>query len=53
VYLTAGATALYVTSPLERAFRDVHTMTQHIAVHPRGMERAGRVLFGLESVSNR
>lgn len=48
VYLTGGATSLYATSPLERAFRDVHAMTQHIAVHPRTMETAGRVLFGLE-----
>ena len=48
VYLTGGATSLYATCPLERAFRDVHAMTQHIAVHPRILETAGRVLFGLE-----
>jgi alkylation response protein AidB-like acyl-CoA dehydrogenase len=48
VYLTGGATSLYATCPLERAFRDVHAMTQHIAVHPRTVETAGRVLFGLE-----
>jgi alkylation response protein AidB-like acyl-CoA dehydrogenase len=48
VYLTGGATSLYATCPLERAFRDVHAMTQHIAVHPRTIETAGRVLFGLE-----
>jgi len=27
---------------------DVHTITQHIGVHPRVMETTGRVLFGLE-----
>lgn len=48
VYLTGGATSLYATCPLERAFRDVHAMTQHIAVHPRILETAGRVRFGLE-----
>jgi len=47
-YLTAGATSLYASAPLEGAFRDVHAMTQHIAVHPRVLETAGRVLFGLE-----
>jgi alkylation response protein AidB-like acyl-CoA dehydrogenase len=49
MYGAAGATALYATCPLERAFRDVHAITQHIGVHPRIMESTGRVLFGLES----
>jgi indole-3-acetate monooxygenase len=48
VYLTGGATSLYATCPLERAFRDVHAITQHVGAHPRLMEAAGRVLFGLE-----
>ena len=48
IYLTGGATSLYAACPLERTFRDVHAMTQHIAVHPRILETAGRVLFGLE-----
>jgi indole-3-acetate monooxygenase len=51
VYLTGGATSLYASCPLDRAFRDVHAMTQHIAVHPRILETAGRVLFGLEPES--
>ncbi len=48
VHLTGGATSLYETCLLERAFRDVHAATQHIGVHPRTLETAGRVLFGLE-----
>jgi alkylation response protein AidB-like acyl-CoA dehydrogenase len=47
VYLTGGATSLYATSPLDRAFRDVHAITQHIGVHPRLLETTGRILFGL------
>jgi indole-3-acetate monooxygenase len=48
VYLTGGATSLYATCPIERAFRDVHAITQHIGVHPRILETTGRVFFGLE-----
>jgi alkylation response protein AidB-like acyl-CoA dehydrogenase len=48
VYLTGGATSLYATCPIERAFRDVHAITQHIGVHPRVLETTGRVFFGLE-----
>jgi indole-3-acetate monooxygenase len=47
LYLTGGATSLYESCPIERAFRDVHAITQHIGVHPRLLETAGRVLFGL------
>jgi alkylation response protein AidB-like acyl-CoA dehydrogenase len=48
MYTAAGATALYASCPLERAFRDVHAITQHIGVHPRVMETTGQVLLGLE-----
>jgi indole-3-acetate monooxygenase len=48
VYLTGGATSLYASCPIERAFRDVHAFTQHLAVHPRGLELIGQVLYGLE-----
>ncbi len=48
IYLTGGATSLYTTCLIERAFRDVHAFTQHVGVHPRHLERIGRMLFGLE-----
>ena len=48
IYLTGGATSLYATCPIERAFRDVHAVSQHIGVHPRNLETVGRLLFGLE-----
>jgi len=48
LYIAAGASALFTSCPLERAFRDVHAITQHIGVHPRVLETTGRVLFGLE-----
>src|ERR1700737_632593 len=48
LYIGAGASSLYTSCPLERAFRDVHAITQHIGVHPRVMETTGRVLLGLE-----
>lgn len=48
VYLTGGATSLYATCPIERAFRDVHAITQHIGVHASTLELVGQILYGLE-----
>ena len=46
VYHAAGGSSIYTTSPLERRFRDVHTLRQHMIVGPATWELAGRVLLG-------
>ncbi|HJQ56685.1 MAG TPA: acyl-CoA dehydrogenase family protein [Vineibacter sp.] len=46
-YTLAGGTSVYRTSPLQRRFRDVHVVTQHMMVAPPSYELAGRVLVGL------
>lgn len=43
----AGGSAIYSTSLLQRRFRDIHTLTQHVMVGPSSMEAAGRALLGL------
>lgn len=47
VYTLGGATSVYATSKLERCFRDVHVVTQHIAVSPQWYERTGQHFLGM------
>ncbi|MEM1034392.1 MAG: acyl-CoA dehydrogenase family protein [Myxococcota bacterium] len=48
MYQAGGGTALYRSkSPLQRHFRDVHTVTQHIMVAPNTDKTVGRVLLGV------
>ena len=46
-YHLGGGASIYESSPLQRHFRDVHTMTQHIMVNEISLKPVGRVLFGL------
>ena len=42
----SGGKALYETNPLQRHFRDIHAMTQHVAMDlDRAGETYGRLLF--------
>jgi indole-3-acetate monooxygenase len=45
----AGGGSLYLSSPLQRRFRDVHAATQHMMVGPATLELVGRIHFGLDT----
>src|SRR5438067_10462722 len=49
MYDSGGGTAVYATSPLQRQFRDIHVVTQHMMVAPATLEVTGRILFGLDA----
>ncbi|MEO6420056.1 MAG: acyl-CoA dehydrogenase family protein [Polyangiaceae bacterium] len=49
VYDAAGGTSIYETCPIERHFRDIHVVTQHIMVSPNTYKLAGRLLLGIET----
>lgn len=48
-YHAAGGRAIYTRSPLQRHFRDAHTMTQHMMIAPATRKLIGRVLLGVPS----
>lgn len=45
-YNLGGATSIYEKSPLQRHFRDIHTVTQHVMVGQPTLEVAGRIFLG-------
>ena len=48
MYDAAGSDAVYATSKLERCFRDVHVILQHLAGSSTRYEQLGRFFMGLE-----
>jgi alkylation response protein AidB-like acyl-CoA dehydrogenase len=49
MYALAGASALYTSSPLERAHRDMHAMAAHVIAQPMWLEDTGRVALGIRT----
>ncbi len=48
MYNLGGGTSVYHDSALQRCFRDVHVVTQHMMVAPPSWELAGRALLGVK-----
>lgn len=48
MYEAGGGSAIYSENPLQRHFRDVHVVTQHIMVSGGFLETAGKQLLGQE-----
>ena len=45
-YRAAGVDAIFVGSPFERRFRDIHTLSQQIQSRSSHFEAIGKVLLG-------
>ena len=48
VYRAGGTDSVYTSSPVERFFRDVHTVTAHVAMRPSTLADGGALLLGQE-----
>ena len=49
MYQLGGGSSVYRRSRLQRCFRDVHVVTQHMMVGPPTLELTGRLLLGVEA----
>ncbi len=49
MYDLAGGSAVFLSSPLQRRFRDAHVATSHMMIAPPTYELTGRVLLGVET----
>ncbi len=49
MYHAGGGSSIYAESPLQRHFRDIHVVTQHVMVAEATYALVGRVLLGLSS----
>ena len=46
-YNLGGGSSIYAENRLQRDFRDIHTLTQHVMVGPSTLEVVGRVMLGV------
>lgn len=46
-YNLGGASSIYESNLLQRHFRDIHTLTQHVMVGQPTLEVAGRIMLGM------
>ncbi len=51
VFRAGGSASLFEANGIERAWRDTHAVTKHLAVSPRLYDRLGRVVLGLPPTS--
>jgi alkylation response protein AidB-like acyl-CoA dehydrogenase len=49
LYHAGGGSSVYEDNFLQKAFRDVHVITQHLVVAERQLELLGRIRLGLET----
>ena len=50
MYEAGGGSSIHASSPLQRCFRDIHVVTQHIIVNRNVYEQTGRLYLGEEPV---